>query len=75
MAPPTALREAAVLDGGPAHGARTTVTGRPRVLQVTVPCRTEGAPEGVRVEATYVYRLDPCATGEPLRYGFDLASP
>jgi hypothetical protein len=30
--------EEAVLDGGPAHGLRIRVAGRPRMLQVTQPC-------------------------------------
>ncbi|WP_189218642.1 MULTISPECIES: hypothetical protein [Streptomyces] len=68
-------RETAVLDGGPADGARTKVTGRPWVLQVTCPCPTDTTPDGVRVEAVYVYRRDPHVETEPLRYGFDVASP
>jgi hypothetical protein len=52
------------------------VSGRPRVIQVTYPCRIEAAPPGgVRAEAVYVYRRDYGVTDEPLRYGFDIASP
>ena len=67
--------EVAVLDGGPADGMRVKVTDRPRVVQVSYPCRAEGAPSGVRVEGVYVYRLDHGVTEEPLRYGFDIACP
>ncbi|MEU6853575.1 hypothetical protein ABZ901_27075 [Actinacidiphila alni] len=74
--------EEAVLDGGPAHGLRVRVVGRPRVLQVTHPCLvdqdTPAAPAGaapLRVEALHVYRRDPQTAGAPLRYGFDPASP
>ncbi|WP_343243779.1 hypothetical protein [Streptomyces sp. SID13726] len=67
--------EAAVLDGGPADGMRLKVADRPRVVQVTYPCRAESAPPGVRVEGVYVYRLDHSVTAEPLRYGFDIACP
>jgi hypothetical protein len=70
----TAL-EIAVLDGGPADGMRMRVTDRPRVIQVTYDCPTEGAPQGVRVESVYIYRRDHGVTSEPLRYGFDIASP
>ncbi|BAU87449.1 hypothetical protein [Streptomyces laurentii] len=72
------VRESALLVGGPADGLRVTVTGRPRVLQVTYPCAVEGAgPEaaGVRVEALHVYRLDQGAPDGPPRYGYDPASP
>ncbi|MGF1342467.1 MULTISPECIES: hypothetical protein [unclassified Streptomyces] len=68
-------REAAVLDGGPADGLRMEVADRPPVIQVAYPCQAEDAPRGVRVEAVYVYRRDYTVTGEPLRYGFDVASP
>ncbi|MER6086673.1 hypothetical protein [Streptomyces bluensis] len=68
-------RETAVLDGGPADGLRMTVSDRPRVIQVTYPCQTEAAPHGVRAEGVYVYRLDYGVTSEPLRYGYDIASP
>ncbi len=68
-------REAAVLDKGPADGLRMEVTDRPPVIQVAYPCQVEDAPRGVRVEAVYVYRRDYTVTDEPLRYGFDVASP
>ncbi|MFF7644300.1 hypothetical protein [Streptomyces canus] len=67
--------EVAVLDGGPADGMRVKVADRPRVVQVSYPCRAEGAPSGVRVDGVYVYRLDHAVTDEPLRYGFDIACP
>ncbi|GHI06022.1 hypothetical protein AQI88_28170 [Streptomyces cellostaticus] len=67
--------EAAVLDGGPADGVRMKVSGRPRVIQVTHPCQVDDAPPGVHAEAVYLYRRDYTVTGEPLRYGFDVASP
>ncbi|MFD8719206.1 hypothetical protein ACFV2H_14695 [Streptomyces sp. NPDC059629] len=67
--------ETAVLDGGPADGLRMKVLDRPRVIQVTYPCRLETAPDGVRAEAVYVYRRDYAVDSEPLRYGFDIASP
>ncbi|MDT0433681.1 MULTISPECIES: hypothetical protein [Streptomyces] len=67
--------ESAVLDGGPADGMRMKVADRPRVLQVTFPCRTEAVPDGPRVEAVFIYRRDYAVTQEPLRYGFDIASP
>ncbi|MGW2490465.1 hypothetical protein ACWCV9_25080 [Streptomyces sp. NPDC001606] len=71
--------ETAVLAGGPADGMRMKVSHRPRVIQVTYPCPAEaappGAPPGVRAESVYVYRLDYGVTEEPLRYGFDVASP
>ncbi len=51
------------------------VADRPHVIQVTYPCRVEDAPNGVRVEEVYVYRRDYAVTGEPLRYGFDIATP
>jgi hypothetical protein len=54
---------------------RVKVADRPRVVQVTYPCRAEGAAAGVRVEGVYVYRLDHGVTEEPLRYGFDIACP
>ncbi len=68
-------QEAAVLVGGPADGLRLKVAGRPWVLQVSFPCQTEAPRGGVRVEAVYVYRRDPRVKSEPLRYGFDVASP
>ncbi|MFJ5306936.1 hypothetical protein [Streptomyces sp. NPDC088350] len=67
--------ETAVLDGGPADGVRTCVTDRPRVIQVTYPCQVDGPEDGPRAEALYVYRRDYGVTTEPLRYGFDMASP
>lgn len=67
--------ETAVLAGGPADGVRVKVTGRPWVIQVTCPCRLDSAPDGVHVEVVYVYRRDVWVKGEPLRYGFDVASP
>ncbi|MFF4751700.1 hypothetical protein ACWD5R_04315 [Streptomyces sp. NPDC002514] len=69
--------ESAVLDGGPADGLRMTVTGRPRVIQVTFPCEVDDVPPrpGVRAEAVFVYRRDFRVKNEPLRYGFDVASP
>ncbi|MGW5861141.1 hypothetical protein ACWFRJ_03050 [Streptomyces sp. NPDC055239] len=71
-----AVRELAVLDGGPAHGLRLHVADRPPVVQVTRPCDVEEAgPDGLRAEALYVYRRDLRVQDEPLRYGFDGASP
>ncbi|GHE05193.1 hypothetical protein GCM10010339_40030 [Streptomyces alanosinicus] len=68
--------ETAVLTGGPANGLRIKVSDRPRVIQVTRPCPVEAAPpDGVRAEAVYLYRRDYTVTTEPLRYGFDIASP
>ena len=67
--------ETAVLDGGPADGVRMKVSGRPRVIQVTHPCRMEASSTGVRADAVYLYRRDYTVDGEPLRYGFDAASP
>ncbi|MGX4691136.1 hypothetical protein [Streptomyces sp. JNUCC 63] len=67
--------EDAVLAGGPADGLRMKVSDRPRVIQVTCPCRVEAAPHGMHVEGVYVYRRDYGVTSEPLRYGFDIASP
>ncbi|SFY51237.1 hypothetical protein [Streptomyces sp. F-1] len=67
--------ETAVLDGGPGDGWRVRVSDRPRVLQVTCPCPVEAAPPGARAEGVYVYRRDYGVTSEPLRYGFDVASP
>lgn len=67
--------ETAVLDGGPADGLRMKVADRPRVIQVTYPCQVEAAPRGLRVEGVYVYLRDYGVTSEPLRYGFDAASP
>ncbi|MEW1864842.1 hypothetical protein OG896_21780 [Streptomyces sp. NBC_00669] len=65
--------ETAELEGGPADGTRIRVTGRPKVLQVTVDCPVEeGAPE-VSVAAVSVYRRK--AGPLPLRYGWDGASP
>ncbi|WP_046494048.1 hypothetical protein [Streptomyces odonnellii] len=67
--------ETAVLDGGPADGVRMRVADRPAVVQVTYPCEVEGPAGGAQVEALYVYRRDPRVQEEPLRYGFDQASP
>ncbi|QHA09414.1 hypothetical protein GQF42_05015 [Streptomyces broussonetiae] len=68
--------ETARLDGGPADGLRMKVSGRPRVIQVTYPCKVEAAaPDGVHAEAVYVYRRDYAVSDEPLRYGYDIASP
>ncbi|MCN9244976.1 hypothetical protein NGF19_30040 [Streptomyces sp. RY43-2] len=67
--------ETAVLDGGPADGVRMKVPDRPRVIQVTHSCQIEAAPHGLRAEGVYVYRRDCSVTSEPLRYGFDMASP
>ncbi|EST29030.1 hypothetical protein M878_21460 [Streptomyces roseochromogenus subsp. oscitans DS 12.976] len=35
----------------------------------------DAAPPGVRAEGVYVYRRDYGVTAEPLRYGYDVASP
>lgn len=67
--------ERAKLEGGPADGAWMRVTDRPAVLQVTYPCQLDSSPGDMRVEALYVYRRDPRVQSEPLRYGFDGASP
>ncbi|KOV65512.1 hypothetical protein ADK64_14690 [Streptomyces sp. MMG1121] len=68
--------QTAVLVGGPADGVRMKVSGRPRVIQVTCPCELEAAsPGGIRAEAVHLYRRDYGVTTEPLRYGFDIASP
>ncbi|MFS4094331.1 hypothetical protein [Streptomyces sp. AF1A] len=68
--------EYAVLEGGPADGLRMKVNARPRVIQVTYPCQVEAtSPDGVRAEAVFLYRRDYSVTEEPLRYGFDIASP
>ncbi|WP_108932828.1 hypothetical protein [Streptomyces ardesiacus] len=67
--------ETALLTGGPVDGAHMRVTGRPWVIQVTRPCAPDGVPDGVRVEAVYVYRRDARVKDQPLRYGFDAASP
>ncbi|MFE6157328.1 hypothetical protein ACFQ7F_00180 [Streptomyces sp. NPDC056486] len=71
-----AVRELALLQGGPAHGLRLHVTDRPPVVQVTRPCDVEeDGPDGLRAEALYVYRRDLRVQDEPLHYGFDGASP
>ncbi|WP_236064085.1 hypothetical protein [Streptomyces poriferorum] len=72
-----AVQEIAVFEGGPAHGLRLRVTHRPPVVQITRPCTLEDTaePEGLRAEALYVYRRDLRVQEEPLRYGFDEASP
>jgi hypothetical protein len=67
--------ETAVLDGGPADGLRTRVSARPRVIQVTHPCPVDGRTDGIRVDPLYLYLRDLGVTTEPLRYGFDAASP
>ncbi|MFJ3670461.1 hypothetical protein ACIPSE_28800 [Streptomyces sp. NPDC090106] len=67
--------ETAVLDGGPADGLRMKVADRPRVIQVTYPCQVEAAPQGLRADGVYIYRRDHDSASEPLRYGFDIASP
>ncbi|MBD0742435.1 hypothetical protein [Streptomyces sp. CBMA152] len=67
--------EYAVLDGGPANGLRMRVADRPGVIQVTYPCAVDGPAGGAQVEALYVYRRDSRVHREPLRYGFDVASP
>lgn len=77
--------EAAVLDGGPADGVRMRVPDRPGVVQVTVECPVEetdaegshgaGPGAGLRAEALYVYRRDHRVREEPLRYGYDGATP
>ncbi|AJE42875.1 MULTISPECIES: hypothetical protein [Streptomyces] len=67
--------ETAVLAGGPADGLRMQVADRPSVLQVTVPCRTDGPTGEVRVEALYIYRRQLGVHSEPLSYGYDSASP
>ncbi|KUL37879.1 hypothetical protein ADL22_19770 [Streptomyces sp. NRRL F-4489] len=73
---PTGERlEAAVLSGGPADGVRLRLAGRPGVLQVSRPCPAENAPDGMRIAALYLYRRDLKVKTEPLRYGFDGASP
>ncbi|MBC2874284.1 MULTISPECIES: hypothetical protein [Streptomyces] len=68
-------QETAVLAGGPADGMRITVADRPAVLQVTRPCVVEVPFDNVRVDGLYVYRRDLRVDEEPLRYGFDPASP
>ncbi|MCX4553976.1 hypothetical protein OG204_31240 [Streptomyces sp. NBC_01387] len=67
--------EAAVLVGGPANGLQLRVADRPWVVQVTYPCEHDSPAGGARVQALYVYRRDPRAAGQPVRYGFDVASP
>ncbi|MEU0128365.1 MULTISPECIES: hypothetical protein [unclassified Streptomyces] len=71
----TTVWEVAVLDGGPAHGLRIKVADRPGVVQVTCPCELDAPPPRMRVDALYLYRREPPMPGEPLRYGFDAASP
>lgn len=51
------------------------VTDRPRTIQVTYPCELEAPSNGVRAEALHIYRRDFRVKSEPLRYGFDGASP
>ncbi|MFF7468967.1 hypothetical protein [Streptomyces sp. NPDC008092] len=72
---PVAGWETAVLSGGPADGLRLRVADRPWVIQVTHPCEMTERPDGMRAEALYIYRRDSGVTTEPLRYGFDIASP
>ncbi|GGU47968.1 hypothetical protein [Streptomyces violascens] len=70
--------ESVELDGGPGHGLRVRVAGRPGVLQVTYPCAVEPQAENVSVHALFIYRRDTRRrTGgdQPVRYGFDAASP
>ncbi|MFJ6571188.1 hypothetical protein ACIQNU_27615 [Streptomyces sp. NPDC091292] len=69
--------ETAVLSGGPADGLRMRVADRPSVVQVTYPCEVDAAPNEarVKVEALYVYRRALSSGDEPVRYGFDGASP
>ncbi|MER5357984.1 hypothetical protein [Streptomyces sp. NPDC002785] len=67
--------EAAILDGGPADGLRMRVADRPSAIQVTYPCELDAPAGGVRAEALYIYRRDFRVKSEPLRYGFDGASP
>ncbi|WP_329197652.1 hypothetical protein [Streptomyces sp. NBC_01435] len=67
--------EAAVLFGGPADGVRMRVADRPRTIQVTCPCELEAPSSGMRAEALHIYRRDLRVKSEPLRYGFDGASP
>ncbi|NUQ96078.1 MAG: hypothetical protein HOY79_05765 [Streptomyces sp.] len=64
--------EWALLEDGPADGARVQVPDRPRVLQVTADCPVEGEMPDLRVAAIHVYRRK---RGQPLRYGWDWASP
>ena len=74
----TSRKELAVLEGGPADGLRLRVTDRPDVVQVTEPCEVDDSPRPpglLRAEALYVYRRDLRVQEEPLRYGFDRASP
>ncbi|OIJ98464.1 hypothetical protein BIV24_06260 [Streptomyces colonosanans] len=67
--------ESAVLDGGPADGLRMKVADRPQVIQVAYPCQVDTPPDGMRAEALYIYRRNVRIKSEPLRYGFDVASP
>lgn len=66
--------ESAELVGGPAHGLRIRVAGRPGVLQVTYPCAVELQVENVSVQALFIYRRRSGGV-QPVRYGFDAASP
>lgn len=66
--------ESALLIGGPAHGIRVRVTGRPNVIQVTWPCEVETPRSGVRAAALAIYRRE-AGESDGLRYGFDPASP
>lgn len=67
-----------MLDGGPAHGLRLRVAGRPAIVQVTYPCAVEQSAENVKVQALFIYRRDTRRRAggvQPVRYGFDAASP
>ncbi len=66
------VEETAVLVGGPAEGLRITVSDRPAVVQVARPCAIDESADGMQAHAIYLYRR---RRGEPLRYGFDPASP
>lgn len=68
-------RETAVLEGGPADGLRVQVLNCASVLQVTYPCPVEPSSDEPAVQALFIYRRDPFPTGQPVRYGFDSASP
>ncbi|MZD07737.1 hypothetical protein GTW43_22025 [Streptomyces sp. SID5785] len=67
--------EEAMLVGGPADGVRVHVTDRPRVLQVSRPCALPAPADGFRIDAQYVYRRILNGRSQPLRYGYDSASP
>ncbi|WP_116214968.1 hypothetical protein [Streptomyces olivoreticuli] len=67
--------ETAVLEGGPVDGVVIRLANRPGVVQVTHPCAVEGPASEMHIAALYVYRRDLRVKEEPLRYGFDPASP